>query len=344
MSLFNKRSLRPLVAVNPLGLVEDFLSGGQTTTTTSNELPSTLKPLGEAAVTGLLGTQAPTAFPGQTVADQSTATTQGISGLSDAAAAQQGVAGTTGDAFNWTLNNMLDPASNQALQAYIQSAINPIFDRLENQTLPGIGGQAIQAGQFGGTAQTNLTRDALTDATRNAGDITSGIASNAYNTGLDNFTNTLLNAGNVQQVQSNPAQTQIAGGSLTDDYTQRLIDAEVAKYNFDQTAETDYWTNILNSVNAAQPNQTTVQEGGGTDPINTAMSAYLMWQLSDRRLKRDIKAVGKLPSGLKIYEFRYFWSQVKQIGVMAQEALKVIPEAVSKTVGDYYVVDYSLIK
>ncbi len=180
MSLFNKQSLRPVFGIsfddlNPMNLLE----GGDTTTTQSNTFNPTVKPLAEDAVAGLQKTTTPTYFPGATVAGQSGNTLSGIRNLSGAAGTQQGVSNQALGGYDFTLNQMLDPNSNQALQAYMQGAINPIFDRLENQTLPGIGGNAIQAGQFGGTAQTNLTRDALTDATRNAGDITSNIAANA---------------------------------------------------------------------------------------------------------------------------------------------------------------------
>jgi hypothetical protein len=72
---------------------------------------------------------------------------------------------------------------------------------------------------------------------------------------------------------------------------------------------------------------------------------------SDIRTKENIKLEGKLPSGLNIYSFEYK-KQFKDdtnaghgrfVGVMAQEALQVIPEAVSVDTDGYYVVNYSLI-
>ena len=177
------------------------------------------------------------------------------------------------------MNQMLDPATNQALQAYMQAAVNPIFDRLENQTLPGIGGQAIQAGQFGGTAQTNLTRDALTDATRNAGDITSGIASNAYTTALDNYTNTLLNSGKISDLQTQPAQTQLAAGSLEDQRSQAEIQDAVDRFNFGQTSEFDYLTNYINTLLGVPMNQTSATQGPDTNPLQliASLAPYAMF-------------------------------------------------------------------
>lgn len=66
-------------------------------------------------------------------------------------------------------------------------------------------------------------------------------------------------------------------------------------------------------------------------------SAYM---LSDRRLKRDIKKVGKLGK-LNLYSYRYVWDKVRHIGVMADEVKKVKPSAVMRHVSGYYMVDYS---
>ena len=42
---------------------------------------------------------------------------------------------------------------------------------------------------------------------------------------------------------------------------------------------------------------------------------------SDRRLKRDITALGRLADGTKLYSFRYLWSETTYVGVMAQDLL-----------------------
>ena len=63
-----------------------------------------------------------------------------------------------------------------------------------------------------------------------------------------------------------------------------------------------------------------------------------IWAASDVRLKRDIEKIGEY-RGLPVYEFRYLWDDTKQVGFMAHEVLKKIPDAV-KRVGEYLVVDY----
>ena len=66
------------------------------------------------------------------------------------------------------------------------------------------------------------------------------------------------------------------------------------------------------------------------------------WLRSDARLKRDIASIGSLPSGLPLYSYRYLWSDAKQIGVMAQEARELFPDAVAEIDG-FLSVDYSRI-
>jgi len=68
---------------------------------------------------------------------------------------------------------------------------------------------------------------------------------------------------------------------------------------------------------------------------------------SDRRLKRDIRRVGETPSGIPIYEFSYkegCGPEGKYVGVMADEAREIIPEAVIEGDGGFLMVDYSRIR
>jgi hypothetical protein len=58
------------------------------------------------------------------------------------------------------------------------------------------------------------------------------------------------------------------------------------------------------------------------------------------RLKKDIK-FKEVKNGLNIYSFKYVWSGVLQVGVMAQEILTTdYSEAVSVDKNGYYMVDY----
>lgn len=60
---------------------------------------------------------------------------------------------------------------------------------------------------------------------------------------------------------------------------------------------------------------------------------------SDRRLKHDVKQIGKTNDGLPIYAFKYNGSEQTQIGLMAQDVEKKKPEAVGVAAG-FKTVDY----
>ena len=63
---------------------------------------------------------------------------------------------------------------------------------------------------------------------------------------------------------------------------------------------------------------------------------------SDARLKRDVALVARLDDGLGLYRYRYRWSDIVYVGVMAQEVALIHPDAVVRSpLDDYLRVDYS---
>lgn len=50
-----------------------------------------------------------------------------------------------------------------------------------------------------------------------------------------------------------------------------------------------------------------------------------------------------LGNGIGIYRYRYLWSDVFYVGVIAQEVAKVCPAAVSRTASGYLQVNYTLL-
>ncbi len=64
---------------------------------------------------------------------------------------------------------------------------------------------------------------------------------------------------------------------------------------------------------------------------------------SDRRLKENIKKIGESISGLGIYKFNYIGQAKQYIGAMADEVIKVVPEAVVTMSNGYKGVRYDLI-
>ena len=64
---------------------------------------------------------------------------------------------------------------------------------------------------------------------------------------------------------------------------------------------------------------------------------------SDRRLKENIQKIGESISGLGIYKFNYIGKAKQYIGAMADEVIKLVPEAVVTMDNGYLGVNYNLI-
>lgn len=78
---------------------------------------------------------------------------------------------------------------------------------------------------------------------------------------------------------------------------------------------------------------------GGLFGLGSALIGALPF--SDRRLKTDIKRVGSLFNGMSVYSYRLMGGPV-QIGVMADEVLDVIPNAVHTDENGFHHVDYAM--
>lgn len=106
-------------------------------------------------------------------------------------------------------------------------------------------------------------------------------------------------------------------------------------------AAPDYQGLVQANFNAAnqryqQQQQSRSQSMGSIAGLaGTAASMFL----SDRRFKENIKRIGTLANGLATYAFTYVGDKVQQFGVMAQEVLDVVPDAVHVEDGVMYV-DY----
>ena len=96
-------------------------------------------------------------------------------------------------------------------------------------------------------------------------------------------------------------------------------------------------TNYNQKLQAWQQNQS--QKQGLLGGLFGLGSSLLM--MSDRRVKEDIKTVGKTKDGQPIYQFRYKGSPLVQMGLMAQDVEKRNPDAV-KTIDGIKHVDYEV--
>ena len=64
---------------------------------------------------------------------------------------------------------------------------------------------------------------------------------------------------------------------------------------------------------------------------------------SDRRLKANIARIGSTVFGLPLYRFAYLGGNEMFTGVMAQDVLSVMPQAVSRDAAGFYRVNYGML-
>ena len=95
--------------------------------------------------------------------------------------------------------------------------------------------------------------------------------------------------------------------------------------------------------------QTTSQKTGTGDILGSAAQLAGMYFLSDKTLKENIKPIGKSKNGHNLYTWN--WNdKAKELGindpttgVIAQEVMRYMPEAVSKHDNGYYMVNYGVL-
>jgi hypothetical protein len=222
----------------------------------------------------------------------------------------------------------------QSYQDAIMSRLSPQLDRENAQLEQQLANRGIAAGtdayNQAKTLQAQNQNDRLNSAVVQG--MNTGLAANqqgfqqqAYNQMQPiNVINALRTGSQVQNPNfvSTPQQANTAGPDI--------LGATNAQYQ-----------NQLNAYNAQQA------AGGGFMGGLMSLGGSAITKYSDIRLKKNIKKLGTLRKGIDIYSYNYIdykdLPKDKQIGVMAQEVEKVIPEAVITMADGYKAVNYALI-
>lgn len=155
----------------------------------------------------------------------------------------------------------------------------------------------------------------------------------------------LTNAARQQQIQEatylrNMPLNDIAsllgtGGGVQNPQFNSFAQVGVAAPDY-QGAQYQNYNAQMQQYNQAQANRSQML-GSIFGALGSVGGAVAM---SDRRYKHNIQRVGKLANGLATYVFSYIGDTVRHFGVMAQEALGVVPEAVGTLSNGALYVDY----
>lgn len=194
---------------------------------------------------------------------------------------------------------------------------------------------------------------------------TSDLATSLQNKGLAVGSEAYQRAMNDLQDNQNRAINQASYDATTagqNAYSQSLADS-INAGNFGNTAQLSYINQLLAQLEgtqssydvamdkyAAQNNLASQRYAAEQQAINNRIA--IMNSLiqagagaaaaSDERLKENIVPVGKLNNGLTVYCYNFIGDNVPQIGLIAQEVVKVKPEAVVEREDGYLAVNYKL--
>lgn len=223
------------------------------------------------------------------------------------------------------LNTPFDPATaNKAVEDKITSLgaarLDPRFSREQDSLETKLANQGIQPGSAAWKAQMDQFGQTKNDA---------------YNS--------LYLNGQQQAFQ----QAQATRNQPINEITALLSGSQVSQPTFGATPQTTIPTTDVAGLinqNYQQQFQNYQAESANRNALLGGLfglGAGALYKFSDRRLKKDIKKIGKTDDGLPIYSYKYRGGGPTELGLMAQDVAKKKPDAVAVTPSGYLAVDYS---
>lgn len=181
-----------------------------------------------------------------------------------------------------------------------------------------------------------LNRDSLLTAKRAEA---TAATNNAYN-----LANSFYSTPGLQALSQTPQSYQAGSGLLSTGLSSigqaspQLVDIGAGLNLGAANRQNQFNADSTNAQIDAQNRNTGISAGA-------AVGAAALMAFSDKRLKKDVKKVGKTNDGLPIYTYKMKGGNGKSMmGVMAQEAIKQQPGAVGEMPGGYLGVRYDKIK
>jgi hypothetical protein len=182
--------------------------------------------------------------------------------------------------------------------------------------------QGLSSAQFANTAQQQQYSQAAQNAALNNSTQAQALQQQAYLATLPlNELNALRSGTQITNPTFTTAPTSTAAG--TD------ISGDIYKsYQLDQANSNNFFSGLASLGSSALG---AAGQAGGFAAL-----------FSDRRLKRRVRRAGRTPVlRLPVYEYEYVWAPgERHAGVMADEAVRVIPHAVLRHPSGYRMVDY----
>lgn len=215
----------------------------------------------------------PQYYPGQTVAGQAPATTQAQDYMMNLAQNQMpGYAQNVMGANNFALNAP-DINQNPAFQSAVTAAINPAVRGFQTAVMPTIRADFGQGENYGSSRRGIATGLASEVLANNIFSTAATMGSQAYGQGLEAQSRAMALSPQVLAALQQPAMSMDVVGQQQQAYQQDLINAEMQKWNFGQTAPWQALTQYQNLVQGNYGGSTFGETLAPAPKSNKAMSA-----------------------------------------------------------------------
>ncbi|AQX31296.1 tail fiber domain-containing protein [Bartonella schoenbuchensis] len=272
-------------------------------------------------------------------------------GLSDATLnAIQGLGNAANQFNNPMINQLLNSPtqsqqnlSNMASGGWIgnNSKFNDALDNALSKTSDAVNQSMAGAGRYGSGAHTGVLTDELGALATNAAaqqynqDVLNMMNANQM---IDKATQNQINAANnFYQGQSNAQSNALKGGMVQDANNQHALDVEREKWMEQDNQAWNRLEQLLKVGTTAagnygtQTGQSVTVPSVTKDPLRDAQQVLGLiggiMGLSDARVKDNIVSVGE-KNGYPLYEFNYKGDPQRYRGVMAQDLVRLKPDAV----------------
>jgi hypothetical protein len=301
---------------------------------------------------------APDLYPGRMVADPSQATQSGWQTFAQLGANGLGYGidpASRALAYQTLSGQFLDPGKNPYLQNYLKAGFDQQNQSFNDVTLPALRSNFEAMGRNSGGADVGVVMRAAKDLGTAQANAAAGAEAGAYNSerNLQQQTQQLLPS--FQNMDLARAGALEHAGQGIDAYSQAKINEAAGRWNYQQNAQRDYISDMLQRYLAGYPGGRTTGSGTSStyqtamagqrgvspmDILNLGVKALSLPIPSDARLKTDIAPVGQLHDGQTVYAYRFKGEPRTQIGLLAQEVEQEHPEAVALHPAGFKMVDY----
>ncbi|MFQ5741999.1 MAG: hypothetical protein ACE5HV_00240 [Acidobacteriota bacterium] len=251
--------------------------GGRSTTTTVQELAPEQQQLLNLVIPEAEKFIAapPTLFPSSTIVPFNPLQQQAQQqALGVAGGPAQGIADQAALAQNFLLGPVLFPESNPALQGAIQAATRPLERTFTQQTLPNIRQGAISAGQFGGSRQGIAEGLAAQGFQQQVGDVSATLANQAFQSGLEALTRSLIFAPQTAQLGLLPSSITAGVGQQQQAQEQAFLSEEAQRFLAEQIipfATAQDVAALAFGVGGGTSTTTAQGPGTSTDPLQAIL-------------------------------------------------------------------------